>query len=99
MNKRILQIIAVFLFFTPVYVQADEDYVPSLITDTPYEGRQLAIKLARKSIGEMQSSSEIKKKVREVYSEDGAMLIHAAEVIAIEFSTIAAANNYWKKKQ
>ena len=77
-------------------LQAD-DYVPTLITATPYEGRQLAIKLARKSIGEMQSNPEVKKKVRAVYSEDGGLLIEAAEVIAIEFSTIAAANNYWRK--
>lgn len=81
----------------PGYVTAGEDYVPSLITATPYEGRQLAIKLARKSIGEMQSNSDVKKKVRAVYAEDGSLLIEAAEVIAIEFSTIAAANNYWRK--
>lgn len=76
---------------------AGEDYVPSLITATPYEGRQLAIKLARKSIGEMQADSDIKKEVRAKYSRSGAILIDAAEVIAIEFSTIAAANNYWRK--
>ena len=76
---------------------AAEDYVGSLITATPYEGRQLAIKLARKSIGEMQSDSAVKKEVRAVYSRDGAVLIEAAEVIAIEFATIAAANNYWRE--
>ena len=81
----------------PGYVVAGENYVPSLITDTPYEGRQLAIKLARKSIGEMQSDAAVKKQVRSVYSQDGGMLIDAAEVIAIEFATIAAANNYWRK--
>ena len=80
----------------PGYAVADEDYVGSLITATPYEGRQLAIKLARKSIGEMQSDSAVKKEVRAVYSRDGGMLIDAAEVIAIEFATIAAANNYWR---
>ena len=77
--------------------RAGEDYLPSLITATPYEGRQLAIKLARKSIGEMQADSEVKKEVRARYSRSGAILISAAEVIAIEFSTIAAANNYWRK--
>ena len=78
------------------FAASAEDYVPSLITATPYEGRQLAIKLARKSIGEMQSDSATKKKVRAQYSQDGAILIEAAEVIAIEFATIAAANNYWR---
>lgn len=86
-----------FTLLFPGIVSAADDYVPSLITATPYEGRQLAIKLARKSIGEMQSNSEIKKQVRAVYSKDGAILIEAAEVIAIEFATIAAANNYWRK--
>jgi len=81
----------------PGWVLAGDDYVPSLITATPNEGRQLAIKLARKSIGEMQSSPEVKKKVRAAYSQDGAILIEAAEVIAIEFSTIAAANHYWRE--
>ncbi len=81
----------------PMAVFAEDNYLPSLITATPYEGRQLAIKLARKSIGEMQSDPEVKKKVRQQYAQDGAILIEAAEVIAIEFGTIAAANNYWRK--
>lgn len=76
---------------------ASDDYLPSLMTPTPYDGRQLAIQLARKSIGEMQSNPEVKKKIRAEYAHDGAMLIDAAEVIAIEFQTIAAANNYWRK--
>ena len=94
---KILTVVAVFIISLSSINSYADDYVPSLITDTPYEGRQLAIKLARKSIGEMQSDPEVKKKVRAVYSEDGAMLIDAAEVIAIEFATIAAANNYWRK--
>ena len=73
-----------------------EDYVPSLITKTPFEGRQLAIKLARKSIHEMQSDPDIKKHIRTQYSEDAGNLIAAAEVIALEYQTVAAANNYWR---
>ena len=97
MFKKLPMLLLLLSVLLPGYVVAGEDYVPSLITDTPYEGRQLAIKLARKSIGEMQSDPAVKKQVRSVYSQDGAMLIDAAEVIAIEFSTIAAANNYWRK--
>ena len=89
-----LLLLAVLL---PGYAVADQDYVGSLITATPYEGRQLAIKLARKSIGEMQSDSAVKKEVRAEYSRDGETLIQAAGVIAIEFATIAAANNYWRE--
>ena len=97
MLKKLPVLLVLLSVVLPGYVLAGEDYVPSLITATPYEGRQLAIKLARKSIGEMQSDSAVKKAVRAVYSTDGAILIEAAEVIAIEFATIAAANNYWRK--
>ena len=97
MLKKLPVLLVLLLVVLPGYVLAGDDYVPSLITDTPYEGRQLAIKLARKSIGEMQSDSAVKKTVRAVYSTDGAILIEAAEVIAIEFATIAAANNYWRE--
>ena len=95
-NKPLI-IMLLLSVLLPGYAVAGEDYVGSLITATPYEGRQLAIKLARKSIGEMQSDSAVKKEVRAQYSTDGGMLIDAAEVIAIEFATIAAANNYWRK--
>lgn len=74
-----------------------ENYLPTLITDTPMEGRALAIKLARKSIGAIQSNPDVKKKLRAVYANDSAQLIASAQVIATEFQTIAAANNYWKK--
>ena len=95
-NKPLI-IMLLLSVLLPGYAAAGEDYVGSLITATPYEGRQLAIKLARKSIGEMQSDSAVKKEVRAQYSTDGGMLIDAAEVIAIEFATIAKANNYWRE--
>lgn len=97
MNRILILSCILLSLLSPGISFAGEDYLPTLITGTPYEGRQLAIKLARKSIGEMQSNPDVKKKVRAVYSEDGGLLIEAAEVIAIEFSTIAAANNYWRK--
>lgn len=73
-----------------------ENYLPSLITATPMEGRELAIKLARKSVGAIQPDPEIRKSLRDAYANDTAQLIASAQVIAIEFQTIAAANNYWK---
>ncbi|SDD54602.1 Hexameric tyrosine-coordinated heme protein (HTHP) [Algoriphagus faecimaris] len=77
-------------------MQPSEIYLESLITSTPQEGRNLAIKLARKSIGAIQTDPEIRKKLRSDYAEDTAQLIASAQVIAIEFQTIAKANNYWK---
>ncbi|MEZ4945042.1 MAG: hexameric tyrosine-coordinated heme protein [Cyclobacteriaceae bacterium] len=73
-----------------------ENYLPSLITATPMEGRELAIKLARKSIAAIQTDPEVRKKLRADYASDTKQLIASAEVIALEFQTIAAANNYWK---
>ncbi len=72
-----------------------ENYLPSLITATPMEGRELAIKIARKSIAAIQTNAETRKKLRSDYAEDTAQLIASAQVIATEFQTIAAANNYW----
>lgn len=68
----------------------------SLITATPEEGRQLAIKMARLIIKVTQPDDEIRGRLRPVYSEDPAMLIAIGQTVATEFATIAAANNYWR---
>lgn len=77
-------------------MQANDNYVPSLITESPYEGRLLAIKLVRKTIGTIQTDAEAKHRVRAKYAEDPDMLMNAAELVAMEFKTIARANNYWR---
>ncbi len=76
--------------------KAADDYMPTLITKTPLEGRMLAITMVRKTIGTIQKSSEIKKTVREEYQDDAELLMKAAELVAIEFKTVAIANNYWR---
>ena len=68
----------------------------SLITATPEEGRQLAIKLARLIIKVTQPDAAIRERLRPVYAEDPAMLIAVGQTVATEFATIAVANNYWK---
>lgn len=78
-------------------MKASDDYMPSLITATPYEGRQLAIKIVRKTIGTIQTDAAAKHRVRAKYAEDPALLMNAAELVAIEFRTIAIANDYWRK--
>lgn len=77
-------------------MKASDDYMPSLITETPYEGRQLAIKIVRKTIGTIQTDTAAKHRVRAKYAEDPALLMNAAELVAIEFKTIAIANDYWR---
>lgn len=75
----------------------NEIWLESLITATPQEGRELAIKMARKSIAAIQTDPEVRKSLRDDYAKDTKQLIASANVIAIEFQTIAQANNYWKK--
>ena len=69
----------------------------SLMTDTPEEGRALAIKLSRLIIKATHPDEAARQKLRDIYANDPAMLISIGQVVATEFSTIAAANNYWRK--
>ena len=68
----------------------------SLITKTQEEGRQLAIKMSRLIIKVTQPDAAVRERLRSVYAEDAAMLIAIGQTVAMEFATIAAANNYWK---
>jgi hypothetical protein len=68
----------------------------TLITPTPEEGRALAIMLSRHSVHAMQKELEVLLEGRPKYSHDPMGLIAASHVIAVEFATIAAANNYWR---
>ena len=69
----------------------------TLITDTPEEGRALAMLIARHTIHNIQPDLDVLKAGREKYSTDPSSLTAASQVVAIEFQTIAAANNYWRK--
>lgn len=68
----------------------------SLITETPEEGRQLAVKMARLVVKFTQPDAEVRGKLRQAYAEDAAVLTAVTQTVATEFATIAAANNYWK---
>ncbi len=68
----------------------------SLITATPEEGRELAIMLARKTIAAIQPDAEVRQRLRPAYAEDADSLTMAGRTVAIEFQTVAAANNYWR---
>lgn len=77
----------------------DFDLIPgnSLITDTPEEGRELAVKIARLTIKLIQPDAEVRSSLRSDYAEDADKLVNAGQSVAMEFATIAAANNYWRK--
>ncbi|QKZ14497.1 hexameric tyrosine-coordinated heme protein [Spirosoma sp. KUDC1026] len=70
----------------------------SLLTPTPEEGRQLAIKMARLIIKATQPDEQKRSQLRDVYANDAMMLIAIGQTVATEFATIAAANNYWQSK-
>lgn len=72
-----------------------ESWLPTLKTDTPEEGYNLAVKLARKAVGMTQPDENVRKKLRPVYANDANSLTFASQVVAINFQTVAAANNYW----
>ncbi len=71
----------------------------TLLTDTPQEGRELAIKLARLVVKATQPDEETRKRLRDVYANDASFLIQVSQVTAIEFATVAAANDYWRNQR
>ncbi|MEO0494757.1 MAG: hexameric tyrosine-coordinated heme protein [Actinomycetota bacterium] len=73
-----------------------DDVIPSLITDTPAQGRELAMMMARKTIAAMQPDAEVRGDLRPAYAEDATVLLQAGHIVAVEFATIAAANDYWR---
>nr|WP_306254741.1 hexameric tyrosine-coordinated heme protein [Ornithinimicrobium cryptoxanthini] len=67
-----------------------------MITATPQEGRELAMMIARKTIGAIQPDAEVRQLLRPSYATSADSLTAAGHVVAVEFATIAAANNYWR---
>ncbi len=71
-------------------------WLTSLITDTPQEGFELAITLSRRGVKYTQPDAEVLHKLRPIYAKSADSLTAASHVIAVNFQTVAAANNYWK---
>lgn len=74
-----------------------ETWLTTLITATPQEGFELAITLSRRGVKYTQPDVEVLKKLRPDYANSADSLTAASQVVAINFQTIAAANNYWRK--
>ncbi len=73
-----------------------ESWLPSLITETPEKGFDLAIKLSRIAVKKTQPDDAVRLSLREVYEKDADALIASSQVVAINFQTVAAANGYWR---
>ena len=101
--KILLTLIVALVAFSGANFASDsegENEKPSswtLITETPEEGFQLAIRLSRKGVTETQGDREVLFAGRAEYAEDPDSLIAASQVIAIHFQTIARANDYWRE--
>lgn len=73
-----------------------ETWLTSLITEGPQQGFELAIKMARMGVKYTQPSAEARDALRDGYANDADSLTWASQVIAVNFQTVAAANDYWR---
>jgi hypothetical protein len=63
---------------------------------SPAEGRAPALKIVRHTVHNIQPDLAVLKGGRPNHAIDPDSLIAASQVVAIEFQTIAAANNDWR---
>ena len=75
-----------------------DTWLKTLITANPQEGFELAIKLSQMGVKYTQPSAEVRDKVRPTHAENADSLIAASQVVASNFRTVAAANDYWLAK-
>ena len=73
-------------------------WLSTLKTATPQEGYELAIKLSRMGIKYTQPSDEVRQKLRDDYANNADSLTAVSQVVATNFQTVAAANNYWNER-
>lgn len=73
-----------------------DTWLPTLITDTPQAGYELAIKLSRMGVKYTQPDGDMRTKLRDDYANNADSLTLASQVVAINFQTVAAANGYWR---
>lgn len=74
-----------------------EPWLTSLITETPQDGFDLAVTMARKAVTTTQTDKDTLHKLRPNYAHDPQSLIGVSGVAATWFATIAAANDYWRE--
>jgi hypothetical protein len=75
---------------------SEPSWLPSLITETPEEGFDLAVTIARRAVTTTQGDTTILHALRPAYSHDPNSLIEISGVVAAYSATIAEANEYWR---
>ena len=73
-----------------------DSWLTTLITETPQEGFELAITLSRRGVKYTQPDTDVLHRLRPEYANDADALTAASHVIALNFQTVAAANDYWR---
>lgn len=73
-----------------------DTWLTTLITKTPQEGFELAITMSRRGVRYTQPDPEVLQRLRPEYAGDADSLTAASHVIAINFQTVSAANDYWR---
>ena len=73
-----------------------DNWITTLKTNSVQEGFELAIKLSRMGVKYTQPDMQKLKEGRKRYSEDVTNLIQSSQVVAVNFQTVAQANNFWK---
>ena len=71
-------------------------WLPTLKTETPEEGYELALKLSRMAVKKTQPDEDARTAMRPQYANDADSLTAVSHVVAVNFQTVAAANDYWK---
>lgn len=75
---------------------AADVWLTTLLTETPQEGFALAVTLSRRGVKTTQPDAEVLHRLRPEYANDADSLTAASQVVALNFQTVAAANNYWR---
>jgi hypothetical protein len=98
-GKTLLPVLAFAIIVgAPAAAQDQEEtWLPSLITDTPAEGFDLAVSIARKAVTTTQTDVETLHALRPAYAHDPESLINVSGVVASYFATIAEANDFWRE--
>ncbi len=71
-------------------------WLETLITDSPEEGYELAIKLSRMAVKKTQPDDAARGRMRPEYANNADSLTMASHVVATNFQTVAQANGYWR---
>lgn len=71
-------------------------WLTDLRTNTPEEGYDLAIKLSRMAVKLTQPDDDARNRMRPEYANDSESLIAVSHVVAVNFQTVAQANDFWR---